>query len=105
VCSFFFPPSSQEVADGMIRQVAEEVIAQVEVEGEALMKNKTNEELSKISHAIVDAAIFQHLANRIGKCPLKKTNPTHEKKNKCLVLRPRYSEDEASGPLTKLIPK
>ena len=76
---------------------------QVEVEGEALLKNKTTEELSKISHAIVDAAIFQHLANRIGKRPLKKKFPTHEKKHKFLILRPRYSEDEASGPLTKPI--
>ena len=66
---FFSLLGKQEVADGMIRQVAEEVMAQVEVEGEALLKNKTNEELSKISHSIVDAAIFQHLANRIGKCP------------------------------------
>ena len=48
----------------MSREVALEVMQEVQAEEDALLSLRANDELTKLSNHLVDAAILRHLADR-----------------------------------------
>jgi len=56
--------AEQEVADGMSKDVALEVMKEVQAEEDSLLSLRANDELAKLSDHLVDAAILRHLADR-----------------------------------------
>ena len=55
-----------EVADDMSREVADAVMGDMDAEQDAKLTMRANDELSKLSNSIIDAAILRHLADRIS---------------------------------------
>ena len=55
-----------EVADDMSREVADAVMGDMDAEQDAKLTMRANDELSKLSNSIIDAAMLRHLADRIS---------------------------------------